>query len=361
MSYGSQHITAQILSDLEEINETSAADLEEIVNKPLVITGASGFVGTWLTLSWVAAHKKFSGRGQLLITSRNPQSLIPLVKVIDPRSPVSAVASDIRNLHIPSDFRNGNLIHAATPASAALNSSDPAAMLKVIIEGQERVLAEAIRMNSKVLFLSSGAVYGRQPLEVERLTETWEGAPPISDSNSAYHEGKRVAELMGNIAATKQGLHFVTARLFAFIAPFLPLDAHFAAGNFIRDALTSTEINIQSGGGSLRSYLYATDLCKSLWALTTRGLNMNAYNVGSDREVSITDLANAVALIGNPSIVIQQHGVNTVSNTTRYVPSVNKIEQGLGMKNTISLEDCISRTIKWYFQSENQHIEKMEK
>ena len=46
MSYGPQHITSQILSDLEEINQSSASDLEEIVNKPLVITGASGFVGT---------------------------------------------------------------------------------------------------------------------------------------------------------------------------------------------------------------------------------------------------------------------------------------------------------------------------
>jgi dTDP-glucose 4,6-dehydratase len=266
MSYGPQHITSQILSDLEEIIQTSGSDLEEIVNKPLVITGASGFVGTWLTLSWVAARKKLNGRGQLLITSRNPQSLLPLINVIDSRSPVIALSSDIRNLHIPSEFRNGNLIHAATPASAALNASDPASMLKIIIEGQDRVIVEAVRMNNRLLFLSSGAVYGRQPLDLSHLPETWEGAPQIGDSNSAYHEGKRVAELMGNIAATKQGLHFVSARLFAFIAPFLPLGTHFAAGNFIRDALSSNQIEIQSGGGSVRSYLYATDLCSSLWA-----------------------------------------------------------------------------------------------
>ena len=166
MSYGPQHITSQILSDLEEIIQTSVSDLEEIVNKPLVITGASGFVGTWLTLSWVAARKKLNGRGQLLITSRSPQSLLPLINVIDSRSPVIALSSDIRNLHIPSEFRNGNLIHAATPASAALNASDPAAMLKIIIEGQERVIVEAVRMNNKLLFLSSGAVYGRQPLDL---------------------------------------------------------------------------------------------------------------------------------------------------------------------------------------------------
>ena len=347
MSYGPQHITAQILSDLEEINQNSGADLEEIVNKPLVITGASGFVGTWLTLSWVAAHKKLNGRGQLLITSRNPQSLIPLTKVIDPRSPVTALASDIRNLHIPSDFRNGNLIHAATPASAALNSSDPAAMLKVVIEGQERVLAEAIRMNNKVLFLSSGAVYGRQPLDVERLSETWEGAPPISDSNSAYHEGKRVAELMGNIASDKQGLHFVSARLFAFLAPFLPLGTHFAAGNFIRDAINSDEIEIMSGGGSVRSYLYATDLCSQLWALLVRGTNATAYNVGSNIEVTIRELANAIVENINKSASVVVRGTDNSMNVTRYVPSVEKMEQEIEKSQTVFLNEALKRTSGW--------------
>jgi dTDP-glucose 4,6-dehydratase len=352
MSYGPQHITSQILSDLEEIIQTSGSDLEEIVNKPLVITGASGFVGTWLTLSWVAARKKLNGRGQLLITSRNPQSLLPLINVIDSRSPVIALSSDIRNLHIPSEFRNGNLIHAATPASAALNASDPASMLKIIIEGQDRVIVEAVRMNNRLLFLSSGAVYGRQPLDLSHLPETWEGAPQIGDSNSAYHEGKRVAELMGNIAATKQGLHFVSARLFAFIAPFLPLGTHFAAGNFIRDALSSNQIEIQSGGGSVRSYLYATDLCSSLWALLARGETTTAYNVGSEHEVSIKNLALEVASCTNRNVEVVVRGVDNSENVNRYVPSIAKMEVELGWKINVLLKDSLFRTIQWYRQSE---------
>ena len=352
MTYGPQHITSQILSDIEVIIQTSVSDLEEIVNKPLVITGASGFVGTWLTLSWVAARKRLNGRGQLLITSRNPQSLLPLINVIDSRSPVTALSSDIRNLHIPSEFRNGNLIHAATPASAALNASDPAAMLKIIIEGQERVIVEAVRMNNRLLFLSSGAVYGRQPLDLSHLPETWEGAPQIGDSNSAYHEGKRVAELMGNIAATKQGLHFISARLFAFIAPFLPLGTHFAAGNFIRDALSSNQIEIQSGGGSVRSYLYATDLSTSLWALLARGETKTAYNVGSEHEVSIKKLALEIASCTNRNIEVVVRGVDNSENVNRYVPSITKMEVELGWKINVPLQDSVFRTIQWCRQSE---------
>jgi len=347
MSYGPQHITKQILSDLEEINQNSISDFEEIVNKPLVITGASGFVGTWMTLSWISARKKFNGQGRLLVTSRNPQTLLPLTNVIDEFSPITTLSSDICNFHIPDEFRNGNLIHAATPASAALNLNDPARMLKIIIEGQERVLAEAVRVNNKVLFLSSGAVYGRQPLDLSHISEDWEGAPQIEDTNSAYHEGKRVAELMGNIAATKQGLHFVTARLFAFIAPFLPLGTHFAAGNFIRDAVTSNQIEIQSGGGSIRSYLYATDLCSSLWALLIRGQTARAYNVGSDHEVTIRELANEVANCANQNAKVIIYGINTAENVKRYVPSVEKIFKELGISQSVSLQRALLQTSEW--------------
>jgi dTDP-glucose 4,6-dehydratase len=355
MSYGSQHITKQILSDLEEINQKSKSDLLELVNKPLVITGASGFVGTWLTLSWVSARKKLNGSGRLLLTSRNPQSLLQLTNAIDPESPISFLSSDIRNLVIPNDFLNGNLVHAATPASATLNSSDPALMLKIIVDGQERVLGEAIRTSNRVLFLSSGAVYGRQPLDLGQLTETWEGAPMISDGKSAYHEGKRVAELMGNIAYEKQGLHFVTARLFAFVAPFLPLRTHFAVGNFLRDAHTSNLIEIQSGGGSIRTYLYATDLCSSLWSLQTRGQSGRAYNVGADEEVSIRELAHQVAATTNRNAKVVVHGVDSQETLSRYVPSIERISNELGVAHSVALEQALMRTSTWMKEVGNEN------
>jgi dTDP-glucose 4,6-dehydratase len=226
-------------------------------------------------------------------------------------------------------------------------------MLKIIIEGQERVIVEALRMNNKLLFLSSGAVYGRQPLDLSHLPETWEGAPQIGDSTSAYHEGKRVAELMGNIAATKQGLQFVTARLFAFIAPFLPLGTHFAAGNFIRDAVTSNQIEINSGGGSIRSYLYGTDLCSSLWALLARGESMRAYNVGSEQEVTIKDLALEIANCTNRNAEVVIHGVDNTENVNRYVPSVDRALKELGISQVVHLSEAISRTSAWLREMEN--------
>jgi nucleoside-diphosphate-sugar epimerase len=343
-------ITQSLLIDLEEINEHSHNDLEKLVNSNVVITGASGFIGTWLTLSWASARRKYQGQGKLLLTSRSPDGVAQKALTIDPQCPVQRIASDIKNFTIPDEFHRGYIIHAATPASASLNSDDPFEMFNVIIEGQERILAEALKASSRLLCLSSGAVYGRQPLELKKLTEEF-----IFDKNndhkiSAYHDGKRAAEMQSDIATLRWGTDVVTARLFAFIAPFLPFGTHFAAGNFMQDALKGSQIIIKSGGGSVRSYQYSTDLCSNLWALAVRGTKGTKYNVGSDIAISIRDLAQAVVANVNPLAEVVIEGLDTIENTTRYVPSIEKVNSQLKMENRIDLDEAIKRTALWWQQ-----------
>ena len=94
-------ITQSLLVDLAEINDHSQGDLEVLVNSNVVITGASGFIGTWLTLSWASARRKYNGKGKLLITCRFPDEITKMALQIDGRCPISNLPSDIRNLHIP--------------------------------------------------------------------------------------------------------------------------------------------------------------------------------------------------------------------------------------------------------------------
>lgn len=344
------HITQSFLSDLKEVNEYSRSDLELLVNSNVVITGASGFIGTWLTLSWASARKEFRGEGKLLLTSRSPHSILEQAFRIDGKCPVHVISSDIKNFTIPNEFHKGHIIHAATPASASLNSDDPYKMFNVIVEGQERILAEALRASSRLLFLSSGAVYGNQPLELEKLSEEYTFENHKSGKISAYHEGKRAAEIQSDIAVLRWGADVVTARLFAFIAPFLPFGTHFAAGNFMQDALQKSQIVIKSGGGSVRSYQYGTDLCSSLWALLVRGTKGEKYNVGSEDAITIKELAYAVARNVNPLAKVEITGVDTKENTTRYVPSIKKIGYQLKLENKVDLDEAIQRTALWWQQ-----------
>jgi nucleoside-diphosphate-sugar epimerase len=87
--------------------------------------------------------------------------------------------------------------------------------------------------------------------------------------------------------------------------------------------------------------------------LLVRGKNKSAYNVGSSEETSIYDLACMVASVGNPKASIIKLGADTIENTTRYVPSTEKIESELGIQHTVLLKDSITRTIRWYHESRN--------
>jgi nucleoside-diphosphate-sugar epimerase len=347
-------ITQSLLIDLEEINEHSRDDLARLVNSNVVITGASGFIGTWLTLSWASAWRKYQGRGKLLLTSRSPEAVWGKARIIDKNCPVEKVSSSIENFRIPDEYHDGYIIHAATPASAALNTNEPYKMFNVIIEGQDRILAEALRTSSRLLFLSSGAVYGKQPSDLDKLSEDFHFDPKDGQEISAYHDGKRAAEMQCDFAVLRCGADVVTARLFAFIAPFLPFGTHFAAGNFMQNALQGSQIVIKSGGGSVRSYQYATDLCCNLWALAVRGASGSKYNVGSDVAVSIKDLAFAVSRNINPMAEVVITGTDTIDNTSRYVPSIARVSSQLKIRNHIDLDEALKRTALWWQQSEEE-------
>jgi dTDP-glucose 4,6-dehydratase len=346
-------VSTIIREDLKSITQSSAEDLRKIVNSQVVLTGASGFIGTWLSLSFLEARREFGGLGSIVLSCRNSRPLQSLLRDAGYTEGYEFVDSDVRTFPEGIIQDRTLLIHAATPARASLNSENPLEMFDIIEQGQRRLLDLCSRKKAvRFLFLSSGAVYGSQPLDLAGFPETWTGAPDISNPTNAYHEGKRVAELMGFMFGKTCSTEFVSARLFAFLAPFLPLDEHFAAGNFIRDAFGGKQISVNSGGGSIRSYQYATDLCINLWALLIRGLPGEAYNVGSDTEVTIKELAKKISNAVSPQVETIIKGIDSPNTVNRYVPQTTKIGLLGGTENQISLDEAISRTVKWLQEQE---------
>jgi dTDP-glucose 4,6-dehydratase len=342
------YLTPQIRLDMAEIVARASDDLKTVTDGPLVLTGSTGFVGTWLTLSFLEAKRKLGSRGDLILVSRNPLGQRRLLEEAGYNSGYTTISSDVRLLSPNSVPEGARLIHAATPARASLNNSRPLEMLNIIVDGQKNLLEVAHAKETKAfLFLSSGAVYGKQPVDLEGLSEDWSGAPSVVDAQNAYHEGKRVAELMGNLYQSSLNLPFVTARLFAFLAPFLPLDEHFAAGNFIGDAVAGRDISIQSGGGSIRSYQYGTDMSVWLWAILARGESGHAYNVGSDQSVTILELAQRVTAQSLGGVQVRVKGVDTPKNISRYVPAVHRAKLTLSLENCVQLDEAIRRTLRW--------------
>ena len=285
-----------LTADFLAITQSIPLDLKLVVDSNLLITGASGFVGKWLTLSWLSAQQELNGSGRLMVVARNVNQLRQLCSIYGATNEVIYVDSDIRDFEIPSEFTPKYVIHAATPASESLNT----------------------------------------------------GGPLPTDIWSAYHEGKRVAELMGNLQAANNKISFITGRLFAFLAPYLPLNSHFAAGNFLLGGMTGRDISVRSDGQSIRSYQYGSDLCVFLWALLIRGRSGEAYNVGSDEAISISNLAQQIKSTLSTASKVEILGEIDSATHTRYVPSIAKIKTELSVSNVVDLQSSIARTAKWY-------------
>lgn len=334
-------------ADLELIVDRARDDLRIFDGSTLLLTGGTGFVGSWLLESVLAASRRLAVNINLVVLSRDPETFLDARPHLHAVPGLVFLRGDVRTADA-GDLTPDAVIHAATPARASFNVQQPDEMLDVIERGTERMIALAQRAGQiPFLFTSSGAVYGKQPPGVTHVDETYSGAPDPMNPVNAYHEGKRVAELRGSIAALS-GLGFVSARLFAFLGPLLPLDEHFAAGNFIRDALAGDEISVAGDGTAVRSYLYPTDLAVWLWALLARGQRGAAYNVGSERSVSIAELAELCGRLGGGVPVRIKGQVGPGALVDRYVPSTARIRQDLGVVEDQTLETAIEETLRWW-------------
>lgn len=158
-----------------------------------------------------------------------------------------------------------------------------------------------------------------------------------------------MAELLCAMSAARTGMKCKTARCFAFVGPHLALDAHFAIGNFIRDALRGGPILVNGDGTPMRSYMYAADLAVWLWTILLKAPAMRPFNVGSDQDLSIRSLAEEVASAIQPGIEIQvAHDPVAETPLQRYVPSVDTARKQLQLSEGISLRDAIERTAAWH-------------
>jgi dTDP-glucose 4,6-dehydratase len=318
------------------------------------ITGGTGFFGCWLVESFCHANRALGLGGRATVLTRDPAKFALKCPHLASDPAVTLHAGDVRSFEFPAgEFRF--VIHAATEASARQAAEEPLEMLSTILAGTERTLKFAAQCGAgKFLLTSSGAVYGRQPAELTHVPESYDGAPDPLNAASVYAEGKRASELMCAVhqkAAEAKGVEFEAkiARCWAFCGPHLPLDAHFAIGNFIGDVLAGRPISIAGDGTPRRSYLYAADLAAWLWTILFRAPSLLAINVGSARDVSIRELAEIVAATLAPKTeirVAKQAVPGAVPE--RYVPSVERAEMVLGLRETVGLEEAIRRTAAWH-------------
>lgn len=334
--------------DLHHILEKTTTLWGDIRGARLFITGGTGFFGTWLLESFLYANNILDLKASASILTRQPESFRANFPHLTKDPAIRLIPGDVRNFDLPQE-QYTHIIHAATEASAILNAENPLLMLDTIVEGTRRVLEFAIQSQAqRLLFTSSGAVYGKQPGTISHIPEEYNGAPDPLDPSSAYATGKRTAEHLCALFAKQYGLNVTIARCFAFVGPRLPLNAHFAIGNFIRDALNDDPIIIKGDGTPYRSYLYAADLAIWLWTILLRGEANRSYNVGSETALTIAETARLTAQCTNSRypVIIQKESTPGKA-PEQYVPAIQRAKIELGLQTWVKLDDGIKRTYEF--------------
>ncbi len=314
-----------------------------LANKRVFITGGTGFVGKWLLATLLDADIKLGLNCQITVLSRDPSAFLQQWPALTER--VKWIKGDVRDFPIGMD-RFDVIVHAATDVATHASPED---VFLTCVDGTRRVLTLARQCGAeKLLLVSSGAVYGPIPSAMKHVPESHTGGPDPLQRNSAYGEGKRAAEWLvaqagGNLLEVK------IARVFAVVGPHLPLDKHFAIGNFLQAAIAGEAIVIQGDGTPYRSYLYAADMAAWLWAVLLRGNSGRAYNVGSEEGISIESLAHCVcATLDKPPNINVLQQAKPGSAGTHYVPDTSRARTDLGLPLALSLHDAILRTAQWH-------------
>lgn len=338
-----------LAADLDHILHHTEGLWEELRGQRIFITGGTGFFGCWLLESFAWANDTLGLDATAVVLTRNLAAFRNKAPHLVAHPAIQFHLGDVRSFEFPNGSFS-HVIHAATEASAKLNEEDSLLMFDTIVEGTRRTLEFAQQCGAqKFLLTSSGAVYGKQSPEMTHITEEYVGTPDSTDPRAAYGEGKRVAELLCALYAKQYGLEAKIARCFAFVGPYLPLDIHFAIGNFIRDALGGRPIQVNGDGTPYRSYLYAADLAIWLWTILLRGQSCRPYNVGSEAALTISELAQQVATCCQPAARVEIACEPQAGKLPeRYVPSVQRSALELGLRQTIDLGDSIRRTIHWH-------------
>lgn len=342
-------ISSISVQDLAECLERVRGDLETLRDGRILITGGTGFLGTWLLATLLYADDQLKLRIRVVVVCRHPDAFMARCPDLAGHRAVELIAGDVR-YPLPIFGQITHVIHAANEVSAQVSRKSPLDHLAVIVDGTRTVLEHAKAAGAeRTLLLSSGSVYGRQPPEITNLPEEFAGGLDPFNPEAAYHEGKRVAELMTAVYAQRMALPgVVVARIFSLIGPWMPQEAQFAAGNFIRDGLLKRPIKVTGDGRTLRSYLYAGDCVAWLWTLLVRGRHSVAYQVGSPDPISTGDLAGIIARAFVPTLPVEVlDRVIHSSSPHCYVPSAERAQREFGLRAWTNLDEAVRRTVVW--------------
>lgn len=305
----------------------------------LFITGGTGFFGKAIIKYFQDnnLHKDL----EITLLTRNKTNFLSSNSFITDFEKIEIIEGDILKPESLPKINFDYILHAATdstigPELPILDRS------KQIVEGTQNILEWSIKLKvKKFLYVSSGGVYGKID---KPAVESQNTIQCIANIDNTYSISKLFSEHLCYLYGKTHNMNFSIIRCFSFIGEDLPLNKHFAIGNFILDVKDRDFIEIKGDGSPVRSFMDQRDLANWIFSILKNGSNREIYNVGSDEEISIYDLAKLISNLSKTkkSVIVRGEIVEGQSKgRDYYVPNIEKAKDILGLRLSYTLKDSI--------------------
>lgn len=327
-----------IIKDAEKILEK--VDLSELEGKSILITGASGLIGTYfLACLKVLSEKKKIGK---ITAICNNQYLVYLNDLIN-YPEIEVATGDLTNYEFCQKLpATDYIIHAAGYGQPGRFMENPIKTLKLNTE-TIFCLFDKLKNNGKFLFLSTSEVYSGLANPPHKESEI--GLTNTTHPRSCYIEAKRCGEAICNAHRTK-GVQAKSARLSLAYGPGTKYGDLRVLNSFIQKALQG-KIEMLDQGEAKRTYCYISDAIEIMWKILLFGKEP-VYNVGGFSSITIADLAQKIGKYSDVPVTFPKTPSDKISGAPVDVSlDMTKVKNEFGKTEYVSLDEGLERTIEW--------------